>query len=191
MSNPPPDDEGLPVRRDESKREPPLLYSAVSRPERGASDEPLASRSPLSSISVFSFVGGFLLLLLAILAIWIYFSEQEPPRPEPLAGRDTQRKRALSGTPPVTPASPAAGEAFVQVTPDMFRVTSIALGDTPLAIINGKRVAEGESVQVTVGGRGILFQVAKIEDGVVHLAHGQQVIDAHLAPATSKTPGHP
>ena len=192
MSNPPPEDEERHVRRDESKREPPLLYSAVSRPERGASDESLASRSRLSSITVFSFVGGFLLLLLAILAIWIYFSEQEPPRPEPLAGRDTQRKRALSGTPPVTPASPpAAGEAFVRVTPDMFRVTSIALGDTPLAIINGKRVAEGESVQVTVGGRGILFQVAKIEDGVVHLAHGQQVIDAHLAPATSKTPGHP
>jgi hypothetical protein len=192
MSNPPPDDEGLPVRRDESKREPPLLYSAVSRPERGASDEPVASRSPLSSISVFSFVGGFLLLLLAILAIWIYLSEQEPPRPEPLADRDTQRKRALSATPPVTPASPpAAGEAFVRIMPDMFRVTSIALGDTPLAIINGKRVAEGDSLQVTVGGREIFLHVAKIEDGVVHLAHGQQVIDAHLAPATSKTPGHP
>jgi hypothetical protein len=192
MSNPPPDDEGLPVRRDESKREPPLLYSAVSRPERGASDEPVASRSPLSSISVFSFVGGFLLLLLAILAIWIYLSEQEPPRPEPLADRDTQRKRALSATPPVTPASPpAAGEAFVRIMPDMFRVTSIALGDTPLAIINGKRVAEGDSLQVTVGGREIFLHVAKIEDGVVHLAHGQQVIDAHLAPATSKNPGHP
>jgi hypothetical protein len=192
MSNPPPEDEGLPVRRDESKREPPLLYRAASRPERGVSDESLASRSRSSSITVFSFVGGFLLLLLAILAIWIYFSEQEPPRPEPLAGRDTQRKRALSGTPPVTPASPpAAGEAFVQVTPDMFRVTSIALGDTPLAIINGKRVAEGDSLQVMVGGREIFLHVAKIEDGVVHLAHGQQVIDAHLAPATSKTPGHP
>jgi hypothetical protein len=192
MSNPPPEDEGLDVRRDESKREPPLLYRAVSRPERGVSDEPLGSRSRSSSITVFSFVGGFLLLLLAILAIWIYFSEQEPPRPEPLAGRDTQRKRALSGTPPVTPASPpAAGEAFVRVTPDMFRVTSIALGDTPLAIINGKRVAEGDSLQVTVGGREIFLHVAKIEDGVVHLAHGQQVIDAHLAPATSKKPGHP
>jgi hypothetical protein len=192
MSNPPPEDEGLHVRPDESKREPPLLYSAVSRPERGASDEPLASRSRSSSITVFSFVGGFLLLLLAILAIWIYFSEQEPPRPEPLADRYTQRKRALSGTPPVTAASPpAAAEPFVQVTPDMFRVTSIALGDTPLAIINGKRVAEGDSLQVTVGGREIFLHVAKIEDGVVHLAHGQQVIDAHLAPATAKTPGHP
>jgi hypothetical protein len=191
MSNPPPEDEGLPGRRDESKREPPLLYSAVSRPERGASDGPLASRSRSSSITVFSFVGGFLLLVLAILAIWIYFSEQEPPRPEPLADRDTQRKRALSGT-PVTPASPpAAGEAFVRVTPDMFRVTSIALGDAPLAIINGKRVAEGDSLQVTVGGREIFLHVAKIEDGVVHLAHAEQVIDVHLAPATSKTPGHP
>jgi hypothetical protein len=192
MSNPPPEDEELHVRRDESKREPPLLYSVVSRAEPGASDELLTSRSRLSSITIFSFFGGFLLLLLAILAIWIYFSEQEPPRPEPLAGRDIQRKRGLSGTPPVTPASPpGAGEAFVQVTPDTFRVTSIALGDTPLAIINGKRVAEGDSLQVTVGGREILLYVAKIEDGVVHLAHGEQVIDVHLAPATSKTPGHP
>jgi hypothetical protein len=192
MSNPPPEDEGLHVRRDESKREPPLLYSTVSRPERGASDEPVASRSGLSSINVFSFVGGFLLLLLAILAIWIYFGQQEPPRPEPLADRHTQRKPALSGTPPVTPASsPAAGEAFVRVTPDMFRVTSIALGDAPLAILNGKRVAEGDSLQVTVGGREISLHVAKIEDGVVHLAHGQQVIDAHLAPAPLKTPVHP
>jgi hypothetical protein len=192
MSNPPPEDEGLHVRRDESKREPPLLYREVSRPERGVSDEPLTSRSRSSTITVFSFVGGFLLLLLAILAIWIYFSEQEPPRPEPLAGRDTQRKPALSGKPPVTAASPpAAGEAFVQVTPDMFRVTSIALGDTPLAIINGKRVAEGDSLHVTVGGREIFLHVAKIEDGVVHLAHGQQVIDAHLAPAPLKSPVHP
>gem|GEM_PF-6591368 len=70
MSNPPPEDEGLHVRQDESKREPPLLYSVVSRPKPGASDGLLASQSRLSSITVFSFVGGFLLLLLAILAIW-------------------------------------------------------------------------------------------------------------------------
>jgi hypothetical protein len=72
----------------------------------------------------------------------------------------------------------------------MFRVTSIALGDVPLAIVNGRRVAEGDSLQVTVGGREIFLHVAKIEDGVVHLAHGKQVIDVHLAPATSKTPSH-
>jgi hypothetical protein len=192
MSNPPPEDEGLHVRRDESKREPSLLYGAVSRPERGAADGPLASRSRLSSISVFSFVGGFLLLLLAILAIWIYFGEQEPPRPQPLADRNTQRKPVRSDTPRGTPASPpVAGEAFVRITPDMFRVTSIALGDAPLAIVNGKRVAEGDSLQVTVGGREIFVHVAKIEDGVVHLARGEQVIDAHLAPPTSKSPGHP
>jgi len=60
----------------------------------------------------------------------IYVSEQEPPRTEPLANRDAQRKPALSGTPPVTPASPpVAGEALVRIMPDMFRVTSIALGD--------------------------------------------------------------
>jgi len=192
MSNPPPEDEGLHVRQDESKREPPLLYSVVSRPKPGASDELLASQSRLSSITVFSFVGGFLLLLLAIPAIWIYFSEQEPPRTEPLANRDAQRKPALSGTPPVTPASPpVAGEALVRIMPDMFRVTSIALGDVPLAIVNGKRVAEGDSLQLTLGGREIFLHVAKIEDGVIHLAHGEQVIDVHLAPATSKTPGHP
>ena len=189
MSNLPPDDEGPhAVRRDESKHEPSILYSAVSRPGQGASAEPLASRSRISSISVFSFVGGFLLLLLVILAIWIYVREQEPPRPEPLADRHRQRKPALSDT-SVTP--PVAGEAFVRITPDMFRVTSIALGDVPLAIVNGRRVAEGDSLQVTGGGREIFLHVGKIEDGVVHLAHGKQVIDVHLAPPTSKTPSHP
>jgi hypothetical protein len=91
----------------------------------------------------------------------------------------------VAPTPP-----PVAEQASVPITPDMFRVTSIALGDVALAIVNGRRVAEGDSLQVTVGGREIFLHVAKIEDGVVHLAHGKQVIDVHLAPATSKTPSH-
>src|SRR3984893_2936466 len=144
MSMPPPKDEERHVRRDESKREPPLLYSAVSRPERGASDESLASRSRLSSITVFSFVGGFLLLLLAILAIWIYFSEQEPPRPEPLAGRDTQRKPALSGKPPVTAASPpAAGRS----------VCSSHAGHVPRDFYCARRHSAGHYKRQTSGGR--------------------------------------
>jgi len=83
---------------------------------------------------------------------------------------------------------PGAGDhTFETINPS----TGEKLGDVPLAIVNGKRVAEGDSLQLTLGGREIFLHVAKIEDGVIHLAHGEQVIDVHLAPATSKTPGHP
>jgi hypothetical protein len=179
------------VRRDEFQCERPGFDSAASQPEQRAPNQRLIA-GPGFSISTFSFVGGFLLLLLAIVAIWIYFGQQEPPRLQPLANRNTKRKPALSQTFSVTPIPPpAAGEAFVPITPQMVHVTSIALGDVPLAIVNGKRVAEGDSLALTVAGREIFLQVTKIEDGVVHLAHGGQVIDARLAAAISKTPGPP
>jgi hypothetical protein len=193
VSDSPREDEALHVvRRDESQREPPGFYNAASRPEQGSPNERLIAGPGFSSISTFSFVGGFLLLVLAIGAIWIYFSQQEPPRPQPLANRDIKRKPALSQTFSITPIPPpGAGEAFVPITPQIVHVTSIALGDVPLAIVNGKRVAEGDWLAVTVAGREIFLQVTKIEDGVVHLVHGEQVIDARLAAAISKTPGPP
>jgi hypothetical protein len=119
-------------------------------------------------------------------------NEQDRPRPQALADRNELKKGALltAKTPTIARNPPAQAEkAPVPLTPDMFHVTSIALGDIPLAIVNAKRVAEGDWLRMTVGGKEISVQVLTIEDGLVHFGYGDQVIAAHLSPAISKTPG--
>lgn len=191
MSNPLPDDEEPVIRKDGSKRESPLFQRTLSATELDTSDEPLTTRSRVSAITIFSLVGACLLLLLVTVAIWIYF-EQKRPSPVLLAEPKQSSKPALLSTPAIAPTRPPVPEAIsAQIKPDMFHVTSIALGATPLAIVNGKRVEEGDWLPLTVANNGIAVHVVQIEDGVVHFACGKHVIDAHLSPAISKAPKKP
>jgi hypothetical protein len=70
----------------------------------------------------------------------------------------------------------------VHIDPSMLRVTAIALGHPRLAIINGKEVAEGESITLNSanGGITVTMRVVNIVEGRIELTDGTQIITAPL-----------
>jgi predicted RNA-binding protein with EMAP domain len=67
---------------------------------------------------------------------------------------------------------------------DLLHVTAIALGQSNLAVVNGKRVTEGDSFVVVTSDGPAAVRVAKIEEGVVHFAYGTEKIEAKLLTET-------
>ena len=72
----------------------------------------------------------------------------------------------------------------VKISPDMVHVTAISLGQTRLAIINGKQLAEGNELAVPA----TRLRIVKISDGQVELSNGAQVIKASLETSKPKAP---
>jgi hypothetical protein len=65
----------------------------------------------------------------------------------------------------------------------MLHVSSIALGNPHLTIVNGKRLAEGEWLVVTTPLGEASVRIIQIEDGVVRFRHGGETISAKLQAA--------
>ncbi|MEA3187650.1 MAG: hypothetical protein QOD99_1480 [Chthoniobacter sp.] len=58
-----------------------------------------------------------------------------------------------------------------------FNVSSILLNNPPLALINGKAMAEGEVFRMQIGTQQVLVQLASVQDGQVVLRYqGQDLI---------------
>jgi hypothetical protein len=70
--------------------------------------------------------------------------------------------------------------SLVPVSPDLLHVTSIALGNQHLTIVNGKRLAEGDWLIVKTPKGEASVRVTSIEDGFVRFKHGGNTIDAKL-----------
>ena len=70
--------------------------------------------------------------------------------------------------------------ALIPLNPELFHVTSIALGNPRLAIVNGKRLAEQEWLVVKTPLGEASVRVLSIQDGFVRLKHGGETIDARL-----------
>jgi len=70
--------------------------------------------------------------------------------------------------------------ALVPVNPDLLHVTSIALGNPRLAIVNGKRLAEEDWLVVKTPKGEASVRVVSIQDGFVRFKHGGNTIDARL-----------
>jgi len=176
----PPEDEGIDVVPQDEPRET-LSYSAISgtQSQQPEEEEALATRPRFSYVGVLTFVGVFLALILAVIAAATYLAEPKTPIRSGLIATETVKK-------PVRPSvAPSIAPTIAPVAADTLHVTSIALGDVPLAIVNGKRVAEGDWLAVTTASGKVSVKVAKIEDGVVHFDNGQQTIDAKLIPAAT------
>jgi hypothetical protein len=75
----------------------------------------------------------------------------------------------------------------------MVHVTAISLGNPPLAIVNGKRVAEGDLVPLHTAWPAVIvkLRVLKISDGQIDLTDGTQVLTAHLEAQAVKNPTSP
>jgi len=81
----------------------------------------------------------------------------------------------------------------IQLSPEMVRVSAIALGHPRLAVINGKTVAEGDNVRLQAPNASIalILRIVKIGDGSIDLSDGTKAFSAQLtipSPAKPKNP---
>ena len=76
-------------------------------------------------------------------------------------------------------------ETPVPITADKFEVTSISTGASPLAVINGKTYAEGETIIALYGEQKIKILVVAIHDGDVVLAISRQQKSRMIIPRSS------
>jgi hypothetical protein len=81
----------------------------------------------------------------------------------------------------------------VKIDADMLRISAIVLGHPRLAVVNGRTVAEGDTILVHTPARAVAvtLRVLKISEGQVKLSDGTQVIEARLSmpsPAAAKRP---
>jgi hypothetical protein len=70
----------------------------------------------------------------------------------------------------------------ISLSTDMVRVSAIALGHPRLAVINGKTVAEGDSVtlQAPNASVALILRVVRIGDGSIDLSDGKKMFSAQL-----------
>ena len=82
------------------------------------------------------------------------------------------------------------GAGTVPIAVSMIHVTAISLGDPSLAIVNGKRVAEGDEVALhpARSTAEVKLRVLKIGDGQIDLTDGTQVLSVHLEVPARKKP---
>lgn len=97
------------------------------------------------------------------------------------------KHKALTKAGEMSPPAPV----LVQVNSDHIHVTAIALGHPRLAVINGRAVAEGDSITVHTPARSVALslRVVKIADGRIDLTDGTQLISAHLEVAKPTSAG--
>jgi len=75
-----------------------------------------------------------------------------------------------------------------------FSVTTIMLNEPPMAVINGKDMAEGEIASLNVGGQPVVVQLMAVQDGRVTLRWQNQSITVGihrneiLSPADTQAP---
>ena len=175
----PSDDEGLKIVRPD-KPQPRLLQTVISKIE----PETVAQAIAPSGGRRRRFIAIFLLFTILFVFGFVYLVEWKQPRRSAAINID------IPESPPATAPMPVASAATVavaeaptapgSVTTEMLHVTSIALGDLHLAVVNGKRLAEGESLLVATPAGVATLRVTSIEDGVVHFDYGGQLIDAKL-----------
>ncbi len=78
------------------------------------------------------------------------------------------------------PAPAAALPSLVPISSDMLKVSSIALGKDPVAIVNGTELSEGATMQVQTTNGIANLTVVSIRDGIVQFKYGDQTILANL-----------
>jgi hypothetical protein len=180
MSTPPSEDERLRLARQDGPR-PRLLQSAVTNPElqvpSGAAVPPPASSRALR-ITLIVAVALFLIAAIGGILYWIQ-SRRYPV----VVTIGVPEERAAANVPGSDKLQP-----LVPVRPEMLHVTSIALGEPRLTIVNGKRLGEGDWLVLNTPLGAASVRVISIEDGLVRFRHGGETIDVKLqsAQATSR-----
>jgi hypothetical protein len=68
-------------------------------------------------------------------------------------------------------AAASAAPTDIKLSADDFFVTSILLNEPPLAVVNGRELAEGEMIHVQTGAQTIVVQLASVQDGQIVLRY--------------------
>ncbi len=132
---------------------------------------PPSHTSPAAGPSViksgrFSFVASILLIAIAFSLGLSYLLEKRWPQSSVNLPSD----------------SPVSGQAPGQTAPrgsfhaDMLHVTAVFPGPTRSAMVNGRRVAEGDSFMIPLPSGPVAVQLTRVEDGVAHfICQGERV----------------
>ena len=94
--------------------------------------------------------------------------------------RELHRQVSVAGAAVGLPTAPVDPSLVVPISSDMLKISSIALGRTPVAIVNGAAVEEGGTVQVKTTNGVAAVRVVKIRDGMVEFLYGQESLLANL-----------
>jgi hypothetical protein len=92
---------------------------------------------------------------------------------------------------PVAQTTAESAPAAVTLKADSFVVSSILLGNPPLAVINGREMAEGEIVAIQIGAQRLYVQLASVQDGRVVLRYLNQNLIVPLRRTGEPLPGSP
>ena len=94
--------------------------------------------------------------------------------------RELHRQAGVAWSAAGLPDSARPAVAQPVVTPDMLHVSSIALGRTPIAVVNGALVSEGASVRLPMPDGNVLLRVQNIRDGAVDFRYADRTISVNL-----------
>ncbi len=194
MSTPPSGDDELRLARPDNPP-PRLLQSAVTSPELQLPARTAEERGFSRAAWIVITVAIVLVMSFAAAGIiyWRIQSRRFPVVvtigvPEERAATAPASQTQPSPEPSQAPARPAHVLApLIPVNPDMLHVTSIAMGTPPLAIVNGKRLAEGDSLTLSTSLGTVTIRVVSIEDGLVRFRHGGETIDVKMQTEAGKT----
>jgi hypothetical protein len=94
--------------------------------------------------------------------------------------RELHRQAGIARAVVGLPATPVDPSLLVPISADMLKVSSIALGKTPEAIINGVPVGEGGMISIQTTNGIATVRVVRISDGMVQFKYGEQTLVASL-----------
>jgi hypothetical protein len=154
------------------KPQPRLLQSAVMHSEPASLHDSAIESSGVARTGLFALVLG-ILFALALGSVAVIYWLESLRYPVVVTIRAPEKKLSQDSL-------DYQAEPLVPVNPDMLHVTSIALGNPRLTIVNGKRLAEGDWLLVSTPVGHARLWLMQIEDGVVRFRHGGQTISAKL-----------
>jgi hypothetical protein len=157
----------------------PRLLSSVVPDIREKPPERVSMRSRLKSVSLFTGNGRAIFLGLVagavlISTVGVLYKRHQAARKH----LEEERRMVAVSTQSVSHPEPIV----IQISADLVHVTAISLGHPRLAIINGRNVAEGETITIhaPTANVAVTLRVVKISDGRIELSNGPQLITARL-----------
>jgi hypothetical protein len=178
MTAPPCGDDGMQIIA--RQPQPSLLHSASTNPELQSLADPAVDRPLLSRTARIVLIAGILLTVIIVAAGVAYWIQSQR---YPVVVTIGVPDNGASGDPLGRRPGP-----LVPVNPEMLHLSSIALGNPRLTIVNGKRLAEGEWLVISTPRGDASVRIIQIEDGLVRFKHGGETMSAKLQPA--QKPNH-
>jgi hypothetical protein len=164
---------------------PALLRSAALEVQPRPPTEEDFDQSALKGASFFRgngfllFAGFFIgIIALSIVSRYVHFRHVSAPI-TPIAPIAAVAPAATPEVAPPPVPKPAAVPT-ITVTPDILRVSSLAMGTPPLAVVNGKQLSEGDSLEVQTPAGKATLRLISIADGAVKFQYQGQTIVAGI-----------